>query len=459
MDLFFDSVPTDRKMRVHFSTFALLLQSEMNKWRVRKNDEEMSPIESVARGLLRKSWLICFDEMQHSDFGTTVVLERLISFLVSHGAVLVSTSNRPPHQLGASGFSQEQELSMEDGGIGDFAQLLIDTNVIHEIISPTDYRTKAPWGKPAYYSATNGGTALFRSSLKQALGASTLEPGHVFVYTRKLPLPSVSTVLGVASFTFRQLCKDTPMGPADYLSICNSFPVIFISDIPILSIREKNEAKRLLSFIDAAYETKTKVFFHAAAAPEDLFQLIPEEGDAETRDAAQLETLEEIAYDLKTDLKRGKMADLRTQGILTGEDEIFSFKRCISRIHEMSALAYQSTAHRPVDFAPFVASREEEAIADARRKAREAARREDMKTVYPKPTSKPMLNLSTEWGPGSELYHESWKATVPEEEEEGGGEMEARKLVRRNVVVEKDPVGWWEELVERAKNRKVQTSN
>ena len=71
-----------------------------------------------------------------------------------------------------------------------------------------------------------------------------------------------------------------------------------------------------------------------------------------------------------------------------------------------------------------------------------------------------MLNLSTEWGPGSELYHESWKATVPEEEEEvGAGEMEARKLVRRNVVVEKEPVGWWEELVERAKNRKVQTSN
>ena len=56
MDLFFDAMPTERKMRVHFSTFALLLQSEMNKWRVKKNEEEMSPIESVARNLLQKHW-------------------------------------------------------------------------------------------------------------------------------------------------------------------------------------------------------------------------------------------------------------------------------------------------------------------------------------------------------------------------------------------------------------------
>ena len=56
MDSFYESMPTERKMRVHFSTFVLLLQSEMNKWRVRKNEEEMSPIESVARGLLTKSW-------------------------------------------------------------------------------------------------------------------------------------------------------------------------------------------------------------------------------------------------------------------------------------------------------------------------------------------------------------------------------------------------------------------
>ena len=147
------------------------------------------------------------------------------------------------------------------------------------------------------------------------------------------------------------------LGPADYLSICNSFPSVFLRDIPLLSLRRKNEAKRLLNFIDAAYETKTKVVFLATDAvdkPDDLFQLLPEEGDGEVEDTAQLETLEEMAYDLKTDMKRGAMADLRSQGILTGEDEIFSFKRCISRINEMSSAAYQKQAHRPIDFKPFV---------------------------------------------------------------------------------------------------------
>ena len=87
-----------------------------------------------------------------------------------------------------------------------------------------------------------------------------------------------------------------------------------------------------------------------------LFLDLPEDDDEAAIDLAQLETLEEMAYDLKTDLKRGAVADLRSQGILTGEDEIFSFKRCISRIHEMSSKAYQTQEHRPVDFAPFVVS-------------------------------------------------------------------------------------------------------
>jgi len=455
MDLFFDSMPTPRKMRVHFSTFALLLQSEMNKWRVKKNEEEMSPIESVARNLLEKHWLLCFDEIQHSDFGTTVVLERLLSFLISHGAVIVATSNRPPDQLGASGFSQERQLSMEEGGIGDFAQLLVDTTRVHEIVSPTDYRTKTSRGNKAYLVAETEGET-FEGFLSEALGDANLEPGQVLVYTRKLLLPSVAKEKGVAFFTFNQLCKNTPMGPADYLSICNSFPRIFIRDIPLMSLRHKNEAKRLLTFIDAAYETKTKVIFHAAAdRPDDLFQLLPEDDDEAAIDSAQLETLEEMAYDLKTDLKRGAVADLRSQGIVTGEDEIFSFKRCISRIHEMSSKAYQTQEHRPVDFAPFVASRQEEAEAEARRKLRESTRREDMKTVYPKPTKKPMLNLSSEWGPGSELYHESWKSVVPgEEAEEEGGTEERRKRTTKMKSVEESSVGWWEEWVERARARR-----
>lgn len=449
LDLFFDNAQTEAKMRIHFNTFVLMLQSEMNKWRVKKNDEEITPIESIARNMLGNYWLFCFDEMQHSDFGTTVVLERLFSFLIAHGAVLVTTSNRPPSQLGASGFSQEQELSMSDGGISDFAQLLINTNQVHEIVSPTDYRLKATVGTNIFFLSSQDGKKDFEEYFRNIVGSCSLGPGHVSVYTRTITLPLVSTEAKIARFSFLQLCKDSPLGPADYLAICNSFQTIFVGDIPALSVRWKNEAKRLLTFIDAAYETKTKVVFLAETAPEHLFQLIPNE----EVDSSQLEMLEEMAYDLKTDLKRGKMADLRSQGILTGEDEIFSFKRCISRIKEMSSAMYQALPHQPINFSPFVASKEEERIADARRKEREARRREDIKTVYPTYTKTPMLNLSTEWGPGSELYHESWQATVPG----NPAEVEERGQVKGKGMVKAEEVNdnWWEDVLKRAKERQA----
>merc|ERR1712042_426071 len=108
----------------------------------------------------------------------------------------------------------------------------------------------------------------------------------------------------------------------------------------------------------------------------------------------------------------------------------------------MSSAAYQKQAHRPIDFKPFVASRDEEAMAEARRKARESSRREEMKTVYPKPTKRPMLDLSSEWGPGSEMYCESWKAVVPGEGEEvegrGDGADEGRKSRRRIVTTDEN---------------------
>ena len=67
------------------------------------------------------------------------------------------------------------------------------------------------------------------------------------------------------------------------------------------------------------------------SGPEDLFQLIPDEiGATDHEDKMQMEMLGQLAFDLKTDLQQ-KSIDLRSLGILTGQDEIFSFRRAISR--------------------------------------------------------------------------------------------------------------------------------
>ena len=65
----------------------------------------------------------------------------------------------------------------------------------------------------------------------------------------------------------------------------------------------------------------------------------------------------------------------------------------------MRGFYYQRLAHRPIDFAPYVGSPGEAALAEARRNQREQKRREELDgTVYPAPTKAPMMNLSSEWG-------------------------------------------------------------
>ena len=64
----------------------------------------------------------------------------------------------------------------------------------------------------------------------------------------------------------------------------------------------------------------------------------------------------------------------------------------------MRGFQYQRLAHRPISFAPYVASPGEAALAEARRNQREQKRREELDAVYPAPTKAPMMNLSSEWG-------------------------------------------------------------
>jgi predicted ATPase len=113
MDMFYDSVPTKHKKRVHFYTFMLQLYSEINCWNLCCLDDESTfnttPIDNLADQLTREAWLLCFDEMQVTDYGTVRLIEGIFQNLFDRGLVVVATSNRSPSDLGTSSFGRESE--------------------------------------------------------------------------------------------------------------------------------------------------------------------------------------------------------------------------------------------------------------------------------------------------------------------------------------------------------------
>ena len=88
------------------------------------------------------------------------------------------------------------------------------------------------------------------------------------VYGRNLLVPRY--LCGVTKWTFNELCG-TNLGPADYISLASTFHTLILIDVPILTFLQKNEARRLITLLDALYEARCKLLISAEAGPDDIF--------------------------------------------------------------------------------------------------------------------------------------------------------------------------------------------
>ncbi|KAJ4357815.1 uncharacterized protein N0V89_002391 [Didymosphaeria variabile] len=194
------------------------------------------------------------------------------------------------------------------------------------------------------------------------------------VYGRPLHIPLQCN--GVALFSFDQICG-TPLGPADYITLASTYSTIIITSVPVLTLLQKNEARRFITLLDAMYEARCRLLIAAAAAPDDIF--FPTSPSTESTaeeivdDAVHPETYSEVhqdltspfrpnisSYNLSSSLPMDSLEDdppnrFRRAGSsctdecragthgpdfaniagLTGEDERFAVKRAESRIWEM----------------------------------------------------------------------------------------------------------------------------
>ncbi|KAH0376752.1 hypothetical protein KCU92_g9636, partial [Aureobasidium melanogenum] len=162
---------------------------------------------------------------------------------------------------------------------------------------------------PTYFLIAPGPTAseeeqtLFQTKVSEAeqtlLGtaASSIEwtPSSIRVYGRTIPVPRSHN--GISSWTFSELCASN-LGPADYITLASTYHTIILSNVPILSLLQKNEARRFITLLDALYEARCKLLItHASAGPDEIF--FPEKSTAEgqTQDAVYAETFAEAYQD------------------------------------------------------------------------------------------------------------------------------------------------------------------
>lgn len=119
------------------------------------------------------------------------------------------------------------------------------------------------------------------------------------VYGRNLLIPRALS--GVTYWTFSELCS-TNLGPADYISLASTFHTLILTNVPILTLLQKNEARRFITLLDALYEARCKLLIQAEAGPDSIFfpevrHLAQDPIDPTTAEGVYPETFSEIYQD------------------------------------------------------------------------------------------------------------------------------------------------------------------
>lgn len=179
-------------------------------------------------------------------------MARLLETLMSHGVVLVTTSNRHPDDLYKNGIQRQSFIPC--------IKLLKTALEVINLNSTTDYRKIPRPPSGVYHHPLDISAARHADKWFAYLGDPN-DPPHPAVHEvwgREVQVPLASGK--AARFTFDELIGRAT-GAADYLELMRSYEAFIVTDVPGMTLRQRDHARRFITFIDAVYESRVSFFF------------------------------------------------------------------------------------------------------------------------------------------------------------------------------------------------------
>lgn len=287
MDTFFDALPSDKKMRVHFHRFMYRVHDELKLLQ-----EVSDPLELVADKFSQEATVICFDEFFVSDITDAMILATLLQALFKRGVVLVATSNIPPQDLYRNGLQRARFLPAID---------LIEAHcLILNVDSGIDYRLRTLTQAEIYhYPLDQKAQDNLNHYYNQLTDANKSSRTEIEINHRQLPV--IHACDGVLFASFAQLCQ-TARSQNDYIELSRLYHTVLLAEVMQMGPLSDDAARRFIALVDEFYERHVKLIISAQVPLDELY----------------------------------------TEGRLG-----FEFKRCQSRLIEMQSHDYLAKPHLP----------------------------------------------------------------------------------------------------------------
>ncbi len=287
MDLFYESLPFRRKLRVHFHRFMQHVHKELTVLQGTKD-----PLTAVAERIHKEAVVICFDEFFVTDIGDAMILGGLFERLFARGVTLVATSNIVPDRLYENGL-QRQRFLPAIAMVKQFCDVL-------NVDSGVDYRLRVLEQAELYHSPLDAQaeSSLRRSFQDLSFGLSVLD-GILDINDRSVEV--IARTDDVLWSRFSELCEK-PRSAHDYIEIAREYHTVLLADVPHMGSHNDDAARRFINLVDEFYDRSVKLIMSAERP----------------------------------------ILELYSQGRLN-----FEFQRTQSRLQEMQSREYLAREHRP----------------------------------------------------------------------------------------------------------------
>ncbi|EJD6508103.1 MULTISPECIES: cell division protein ZapE [Providencia] len=257
MDMFYESLPGTRKLRLHFHRFMKKVQEDLMALQGQEN-----PLDIIADEFKKHTDVLCFDEFFVSDITDAMILGTLLEGLFARGITLVATSNIIPDDLYRNGLQRARFLPAIEQ-IKKYCDVMnVDAGI--------DYRLRTLTQAHLFLSPINSENrqhlddVFVKLAGKQGEQSPVLEVNH-----RKMQV--IRTAEGVLAIEFKVLCEE-PRSQNDYIYLSNCYHTILLYNVPAMGTNDENSARRFLALIDEFYERKVKLIINAAVPMESLYQ-------------------------------------------------------------------------------------------------------------------------------------------------------------------------------------------